>query len=78
MATTGLGIKDKAWRNTTLICAPAMAESVDEMLIQMIKAKELGADVVEIRLDFLKNFNPHSDLEILINQSLLPTIITYR
>ena len=55
-----------------------MAESVDEMLDQMRKAKELGGDLVEIRIDFLNNFNPRQDLEILIKQSPLPTLVTYR
>jgi 3-dehydroquinate dehydratase/shikimate dehydrogenase len=55
-----------------------MAETVDQMLIQARKAKELGADLVEVRLDFLKNFSPRQDLEILIKQSALPTLITYR
>ncbi|KAL5566202.1 hypothetical protein UlMin_029366 [Ulmus minor] len=44
-----------------------MAESVDYMLVQMQKAKELGADLVELRLDFLKSFSPKFDLEILVN-----------
>jgi 3-dehydroquinate dehydratase/shikimate dehydrogenase len=67
-----------ARRSSTLICAPVMAETVDQMLIQTRKAKELGADLVEVRLDFLKNFSPRLDLEILIKQSALPTLITYR
>jgi 3-dehydroquinate dehydratase/shikimate dehydrogenase len=67
-----------ARRSSTLICAPVMAETVDQMLIQARKAKELGADLVEVRLDFLKNFSPRQDLEILIKQSALPTLITYR
>lgn len=65
-------------RNSTLICAPIMAESADQMLVLMKKAKELGADLVEVRVDFLKNFNPRRDLEVLIRQGPLPTLITYR
>lgn len=55
-----------------------MAESVDQMVDQMRKAKELGADLVEIRVDFLKNFRPRQDLEFLIQQCPLPTLVTYR
>lgn len=55
-----------------------MAESVDQMVVQMGKAREVGADLVEIRLDFLKNFSPRQDLEILIKHSPLPTLFTYR
>ncbi|KAG7969052.1 hypothetical protein I3843_07G011000 [Carya illinoinensis] len=69
---------DGVRRNSTKICAPVMAETVDQMLTQARKAKELGADLVEIRLDFLKTFNPRQDLEILIKQCPLPTLITYR
>lgn len=55
-----------------------MGESVDQMLLQMQQAKEIGADLIEIRLDFLKNFSPRQDLEILIKRSPLPTLVTYR
>ncbi|CAK7340834.1 unnamed protein product [Dovyalis caffra] len=65
-------------RNSTLICAPIMAEAVGQMLVQMKKAKELGADLAEVRVDFLKNFSPRNDLEVLIKQGPLPTLITYR
>ncbi|KAF8392533.1 hypothetical protein HHK36_022878 [Tetracentron sinense] len=72
MSSRGMG------RNPTLVCAPLMGESVDQMLIDMGKAKESGADLVEIRLDFIKNFSPRQDLEILIKKCPLPTLITYR
>lgn len=78
MTTTDIQIVDGAQRNSTLICAPVMGESVDQMLVQMKKAKELGADLVEIRVDFLKNFSPRQNLEVLVKQSPLPTLITYR
>ncbi|KDP23583.1 hypothetical protein JCGZ_23416 [Jatropha curcas] len=78
LTTLDLRIEEGARRNSTQICAPVMAESVDQMLVQMRKAKEYGADLVEIRLDFLKNFSPSQDLETLIKQSPLPTLITYR
>ncbi|XP_021637773.2 bifunctional 3-dehydroquinate dehydratase/shikimate dehydrogenase, chloroplastic-like [Hevea brasiliensis] len=62
----------------TLLCTPLMGTTVDQMLIEMQRAKEIGADVVEIRIDCLKNLNPRQDLEILIKQSPLPTLVTYR
>ncbi|GAB2277534.1 hypothetical protein Dimus_012244 [Dionaea muscipula] len=65
-------------RNSTLICAPVMADSVDQMLVQIQMAKEQGADLVEVRLDYLKSFSLDQDLEILIKQSSLPTLITFR
>ncbi|BBH05565.1 dehydroquinate dehydratase, putative / shikimate dehydrogenase, putative [Prunus dulcis] len=53
-------------RSSTLICAPIMAESVDKMLIDMDKAKTLGADLLEIRLDHLR-----PSMTMLISRPLL-------
>ncbi|PON52274.1 3-dehydroquinate dehydratase type I [Trema orientale] len=55
-----------------------MAESVDKMVIEIGRAKDIGADLVEIRLDSLKVFDPHQDLQTLIKGSPLPTLFTYR
>ncbi|CAO2834249.1 unnamed protein product [Amaranthus hypochondriacus] len=54
-----------------------MDETVDQMLLQVKNAKEQGADLVELRIDFLKNFN-ENDLEHLIKSSCLPTLVTFR
>ncbi|KAL5712831.1 hypothetical protein ACHQM5_014959 [Ranunculus cassubicifolius] len=64
--------------NSTLVCVPLMADSVSQMLIDMEKAKENGADLVELRIDYLKEFNPKHDLQKLIKESPLPTLVTYR
>ena len=55
-----------------------MSESIDKMIVDVKKAGENGADIVEIRLDALKIFNPHEDLKLLIKESPLPTLFTYR
>lgn len=55
-----------------------MGESVDKMKIDVDKAKASGADLVEIRLDSLKNFSPHEDLNTLIKGRPLPVLFTYR
>lgn len=68
----------KLAKNPSLICAPVMGDSVEEMVIETCKAQELGADLVEIRLDSLKEFNPLEDLKIIIQKSPLPTLFTYR
>uniref|UniRef100_A0A0D3B9Z2 shikimate dehydrogenase (NADP(+)) n=2 Tax=Brassica oleracea var. oleracea TaxID=109376 RepID=A0A0D3B9Z2_BRAOL len=68
----------KLAKNPSLICAPVMGDSVDEMVTETCKAQELGADLVEIRLDCLKQFNPLEDLKIIIQKSPLPTLFTYR
>uniref|UniRef100_A0A2P2L5F7 Putative 3-dehydroquinate dehydratase/shikimate dehydrogenase n=1 Tax=Rhizophora mucronata TaxID=61149 RepID=A0A2P2L5F7_RHIMU len=65
-------------KNPTLICAPIMRETVDKMLIDTHKAKASGADLVEIRLDSLKTFNPLQHLTAIIKHSPLPTLFTYR
>ncbi|KAM6590688.1 hypothetical protein CsatA_013293 [Cannabis sativa] len=65
-------------RNSTLICTPIMGESVDDMLVELVKAKQSGADLVEIRLDKLEVFQPREDLKTLIKGSPLPTLFTYR
>ena len=65
-------------KNGTLICVPIMGESIDKMKIDMHKAKASGADLVEIRLDSLKNFNHFEDLNSLIKERTLPAIFTYR
>ena len=62
----------------TMLCTPLMGTTVDQMLIQMKQAKEIGVDLVEIRLDCLKIFNPHQDLQTLIKHCPLPTIVAFR
>ncbi|CAN7075657.1 unnamed protein product [Brassica oleracea var. botrytis] len=77
--TTGMEIgSSEIEKNPSLICAPVMADSIDKMVTEACKAQELGADLVEIRLDSLKDFNPLEDLETIINKSPLPTLFTYR
>ncbi|KAL2563369.1 hypothetical protein GLYMA_20G230300v4 [Glycine max] len=72
------GIGSGVRRNSTLICASTSAESVEEMVFEMVKGKELGADLVEARLDFLNDFHPTQHLPSLINNRPLPILITYR
>ncbi|KAK4284941.1 hypothetical protein QN277_001705 [Acacia crassicarpa] len=62
----------------TLLCAPLVGATVDQMLVDMRRAKEIGSDIVEIRLDCLRSFNPASDLQTLIKRSPLPTLVTCR
>ncbi|GAB2287366.1 hypothetical protein Dimus_021746 [Dionaea muscipula] len=79
LEASNLEIGGNVRRNPTLICAPVMADSVDEMLVQILKAKAQGADLVELRLDYLKRFSPdQEDLEVLIKRSSLPTLVTFR
>ncbi|XP_015891009.3 bifunctional 3-dehydroquinate dehydratase/shikimate dehydrogenase, chloroplastic isoform X1 [Ziziphus jujuba] len=78
-AAAGLRLGSEGMRkNPTLVCTPLMAETVDKMVIDMSLAKASGADLVEIRLDSLKDFDPHDDLKTLIRGCPLPTLFTYR
>lgn len=63
---------------STLMCAPVMGTTIDEMLILMNKAKKCGADLVEVRLDYLASFDPLNDVTVLIKRCPLPTLFTYR
>ncbi|KAF5774145.1 putative 3-dehydroquinate dehydratase, Shikimate dehydrogenase [Helianthus annuus] len=63
---------------STLICAPIMADTVDQMLLHMNSAKSSGADLVEIRFDSLKGSGTHEDIKTLIESCPLPTLFTYR
>ncbi|KDP23587.1 hypothetical protein JCGZ_23420 [Jatropha curcas] len=55
-----------------------MAQSVEQMVRDMYSAKSQGADVVEVRLDYIKNFQPGQDLETILRKKPLPVIIVYR
>ncbi|XP_057776470.1 bifunctional 3-dehydroquinate dehydratase/shikimate dehydrogenase, chloroplastic isoform X2 [Salvia miltiorrhiza] len=65
-------------KNPTLICAPIMADTVNQMVELMHKAKFKGADIVEVRLDHMKSLDPRPDIEMLIRECPLPTLFTYR
>ncbi|XP_011627391.1 bifunctional 3-dehydroquinate dehydratase/shikimate dehydrogenase, chloroplastic isoform X2 [Amborella trichopoda] len=64
--------------NTTLLCVPLISHNVEDMLVQMNRAKASGADLVEIRLDHLEAFRPSEDLQRLLSDRPLPALVTYR
>ncbi|RZC43557.1 hypothetical protein C5167_036514 [Papaver somniferum] len=63
---------------STLICAPIMGKSMNQMILDIDKAREIGVDMVEIRLDYLSSFNPYQDIQILIKSCTMLTLFTYR
>ncbi|GMY21248.1 bifunctional 3-dehydroquinate dehydratase/shikimate dehydrogenase, chloroplastic-like [Fagus crenata] len=69
-----LGIASKS----TLVCAPLMSQTVEQIATDMYRAKVQGADLVEVRLDYIKNFKPHQDLETILKKKPLPVLIVYR
>ncbi|RWW75669.1 hypothetical protein BHE74_00016308 [Ensete ventricosum] len=62
----------------TLLCVPLVAKTVEQMMADMAAAKAHGADVVEIRLDHLSDFEPRRDLHLLVGDRPLPVLVTYR
>ncbi|KAI5392083.1 hypothetical protein KIW84_076755 [Lathyrus oleraceus] len=66
-------------KSGTLICVPIMRGTIEKMVVDIQKAKLNGADLVEIRLDYLSKFNPRRDLNTFIQEHhSLPLLFTYR
>ncbi|CAN0899085.1 Bifunctional 3-dehydroquinate dehydratase/shikimate dehydrogenase, chloroplastic [Linum grandiflorum] len=63
------------WTNL-LVCTPLERETTGGMLCAMEKAKAEGADVVELRMGSL-SFSHISQVEMLLAQRPLPTIVSY-
>jgi hypothetical protein len=63
---------------STLLCTSLTAPTVDGMLAEAAEAVANGADIVELRLDFLQIFNPEADLRRLLAECPLPAIVTFR
>lgn len=61
----------------TLICVPLTSPTPTTSLAQAEKAKTLGADLVELRIDLLENQHD-DDWRSIIQQASLPFIVTYR
>ncbi len=56
-----------------MICIPITSSTVEEAIIDINKAEKI-ADVIELRLDYLKN----PDLKVLIESCHKPVIVTNR
>ncbi|KAJ0707318.1 putative 3-dehydroquinate dehydratase, Shikimate dehydrogenase (NADP(+)) [Helianthus annuus] len=61
-----------------MVCVPLMSHSVEQLVGDMFQAKNEGADLVEIRLDFLKEFDPVKDLRTIVGCRPLPIVVVYR
>lgn len=64
--------------SSTLLCTSLTAKTVDGMLAEAQEALAAGADIVEVRLDYLENFSPETDLSTLLETCPLPVIVTFR
>ena len=61
-----------------LLTTSITATTVQAALVELQEAEAAGADVVELRLDFLQGFQPGTDLPALLAGTKLPAIVTYR
>ena len=64
--------------NGTLLCTSLTAATVAGMLAEAQEAAAAGADIVELRLDYLEAFAPENDLPALLEGCPLPAIVTFR
>lgn len=64
--------------SATLLCTSLTAATVDGMVEEAAEAAAAGADIVELRLDYLEAFNPEADLPRLLSGCGLPVIVTFR
>ncbi|MEW5318268.1 MAG: hypothetical protein WDW38_009501 [Sanguina aurantia] len=65
-------------QETTYIVTSVTASTVAEFLLEVQEAAASGVDIIELRLDFLTDFNPERDLDTILAASPLPFIVTYR
>lgn len=65
------------FKNKVLVCASIESETTEEMVKSIGKAKEEGADLVELCMDSLAA-SSLSDVELLLKQRALPTIVSFR
>ena len=59
------------------ICVPITATTTKEALADIAIAEEMGADILELRLDFLEDFS-NENLATLLSARTIPAIVTLR
>lgn len=62
----------------TYICTSVTADTVEGQLAEIAEATAAGVDIIELRLDYIKEFNPETDLQRLMGACSVPYIVTYR
>lgn len=69
-----------AWRCSAAICTSVTAETVPEALSEIEEAEKSGADIIELRLDFIKDIkdSPAETVEALMKKCTKPYIVTFR
>lgn len=64
--------------SSSQICTSVTATSVDAFLVEIQEAAASGVDIIELRLDFLTDFDPEQHLQKIMAACPLPYIVTYR
>lgn len=62
----------------SLMVTSITAGTVDAFLKEMDEASATGVDVLELRLDFIKDYDTERDLRRIMKHCKLPYIVTYR
>ncbi|GIL79626.1 hypothetical protein Vretifemale_8933 [Volvox reticuliferus] len=60
------------------ICTSVTATTVETFLAEIQEAAASGVDIIELRLDFLTDFDPEQHLQQILASCPLPYIVTYR
>lgn len=63
---------------SALITTSVTAPDVESMKAEIKEAEAGGADVVELRLDFLGSLDPERDIRALLDACSVPAIVTLR
>lgn len=60
------------------VCTSITAKTLEDFIKEIKEAEATGVDILELRLDFLEEFNPAEDLQKLMSCCTKPYIVTYR
>ncbi|KAI7747687.1 hypothetical protein M8C21_029025, partial [Ambrosia artemisiifolia] len=66
------------FKNKLLVCAAIECETIQDMVKSIEKAKEEGADLVELCMDSVSHVIHTADVELLFKQTTLPAIVSFR
>ena len=62
----------------TLLCTSVTASTFDKAIAEIHEIAEAGADIIELRLDMLTDFNVEQHLQQLLKTTEVPKIATLR
>ncbi|KAG2426447.1 hypothetical protein HXX76_011678 [Chlamydomonas incerta] len=77
-ATAQQATEPAASTEPSYICTSVTATTVKTFLAEIQEAAASGVDIIELRLDFLTDFDPEQHLETILKACPLPYIVTYR